>query len=73
MADSGIGFGSGGSGKASLGLEIVDTLVRHSGGALMLGSSSLGGLAVTVTLPGAADPVRSLVPQQRGPAKGGPV
>ena len=54
VADSGKGFGHCEAGKASLGLDITDTLVRNSGGALSMGTGDLGGLAVTVTLPGAS-------------------
>ena len=56
VADSGQGFGRSEAGKASLGLDIIDTLVRNSGGALSMGTSDLGGLAVTVMLPGASCP-----------------
>jgi len=65
VADSGRGFGHGESGKASLGLDIVTAMVRRSGGALRMGPSDLGGLAVTVTLPVAADagPSESESPQ----------
>jgi signal transduction histidine kinase len=53
IADSGPGFGRAGSGKASLGLSIVAAMVRRGGGSLRMGASDLGGIAVTVTLPGA--------------------
>lgn len=53
VADSGPGFGRAESGKASLGLNIVAAMVRRSGGSLRMGTSDLGGIAVTVTLPGA--------------------
>jgi signal transduction histidine kinase len=53
IADSGPGFGRGEPGKASLGLNIVAATVRRAGGSLRMGSSDLGGLAVTVTFPGA--------------------
>ena len=53
IADSGPGFGQAESGKASLGLSIVAAMVRRVGGSLRMGASDLGGIAVTVTLPGA--------------------
>ncbi len=53
IADSGPGFGQAESGKASLGLSIVAAMVRRGGGSLRMGASDLGGIAVTVTLPGA--------------------
>jgi signal transduction histidine kinase len=53
IADSGPGFGQAESGKASLGLSIVTAMVRRGGGSLRMGASDLGGIAVTVTLPGA--------------------
>lgn len=52
IADSGGGLGHGPSGKASLGLRIVRSLVRECGGAVTMMSSDLGGAAVAVTLPG---------------------
>jgi signal transduction histidine kinase len=64
VADSGRGFGHAKAGKASLGLEIVAALVRRSGGTLQMGTGELGGLAVTVTLPGANG--------RRSSAAGGP-
>jgi signal transduction histidine kinase len=54
VTDSGRGFGHGDPGRASLGLAIVVALVRRSDGALQMDTSDLGGLAVSVTLPGAA-------------------
>jgi signal transduction histidine kinase len=62
VADSGPGFGHGESGRASLGLGIVAALVRRNDGALEMGTSDLGGLAVAVTLP-AAD--RAVAPGPR--------
>jgi len=53
IADSGPGFGQAESGRASLGLSIVAAMVRRGGGSLRMGVSDLGGIAVTVTLPGA--------------------
>lgn len=53
VADSGPGFGLAEPGKASLGLNIVAAMVRRAGGSLRMGTSDLGGMAVTVTLPGA--------------------
>ncbi len=53
IADSGPGFGQAESGRASLGLSIVAAMVRRGGGSLRMGGSDLGGIAVTVTLPGA--------------------
>jgi signal transduction histidine kinase len=57
VSDSGPGFGHTDSGRASLGLNIVATMVRRSGGSLRMGGSDLGGIAVTVILPGTEDPV----------------
>lgn len=68
VADSGQGFGHGEAGKASLGLDIIDTLVRNSRGALSMGTSDLGGLAVTVTLPGASRPETPPDASYPGPA-----
>jgi signal transduction histidine kinase len=64
IADSGPGFGQAESGKASLGLSIVAAMVRRGGGSLRMGASDLGGIAVTVTLPGAepAQQAPSLAP-----------
>jgi Histidine kinase-, DNA gyrase B-, and HSP90-like ATPase len=59
VADSGRGFGHGEFGQASLGLGIVAALVRRNDGAVQMGTSDLGGLAVTVTLPEARRPVAS--------------
>jgi signal transduction histidine kinase len=53
IADSGPGFGQAESGRASLGLSIVAAMVRRGGGSLRMGAGDLGGIAVTVTLPGA--------------------
>ena len=53
VTDSGPGFGHAPSGKASLGLTIVATMVRRSGGTVRMGGSDCGGTAVTVTLPAA--------------------
>ncbi len=68
VADSGPGFGNGEPGKASLGLNIVAAMVRRSGGSLRMGTSDLGGMAVTVTLPGAveaaAPDARRLAPRE---------
>jgi signal transduction histidine kinase len=54
VSDSGHGLGHGPSGRASLGLDIVGALVLESGGTLELRGSELGGLGVSVILPGAA-------------------
>ena len=51
VADSGPGMGSGHPGKASLGLEIAEELVRESRGSMELGRSDLGGAAVRVRFP----------------------
>jgi signal transduction histidine kinase len=59
VADSGPGFGHADSGRASLGLNIVATMVRRCGGSLRMGGSDLGGIAVTVILPSADDSVMS--------------
>jgi signal transduction histidine kinase len=55
VADSGPGFGQGEPGKASLGLNIVTAMVRRCGGSLRMGTSDLGGIAVTVMFPGARE------------------
>lgn len=53
IADSGNGFGHAApAGRAGLGLEIIGTLALKCGGSVQLGISDLGGLAVTVRLPG---------------------
>jgi signal transduction histidine kinase len=57
VADSGQGFGYGEPGRASLGLGIVAALVRRNNGALQMGTSDVGGLAVTVILPESRPPV----------------
>jgi signal transduction histidine kinase len=67
IADSGPGFGQAESGKASLGLSIVAAMVRRGGGSLRMGASDLGGIAVTVTLPGAEPDDRA---PSLAPAKG---
>jgi signal transduction histidine kinase len=59
VADSGPGFGHADSGRASLGLNIVATMVRRCGGSLRMGGSDLGGIAVTVILPSVDDSVVS--------------
>ncbi len=53
ITDSGPGFARGERGKASLGLNIVAAMVRRAGGSLRMGTGDLGGVAVTVTFPGA--------------------
>jgi signal transduction histidine kinase len=65
VADSGRGFGSGPSGTASLGLDIVAALVRRSGGFLRMDSGELGGMAVTVGLPRAVPQAASGPPPAR--------
>ena len=57
VADSGCGLGEAGAGparpgRARLGLEIIGSLALGSGGTVRMGVSDLGGLAVTVCLPG---------------------
>jgi signal transduction histidine kinase len=69
IADSGPGFGQAESGKASLGLSIVAAMARRGGGSLRMGASDLGGIAVTVTLPGAEpDPGASSLAAAKGAA-----
>jgi len=51
VADSGRGFGRGKPGRASLGLDIVTAMARRGGGTVEMGTSDLGGTAVTVTFP----------------------
>jgi signal transduction histidine kinase len=51
VADSGRGFGQGKPGRASLGLDIVAAMASRGGGTVEMGSSDLGGMAVTVTFP----------------------
>jgi len=51
VADSGAGFDIGRTGRASLGLEIVGSLVLDCGGTVEMGTSDLGGLSVAVTFP----------------------
>jgi signal transduction histidine kinase len=65
VADSGPGFGHAEPGKASLGLNIVAAMVRRSGGSLRMGTSGLGGIAVTVTFPCAGS---AAVPDAEGAA-----
>lgn len=54
IADSGNGLGhaAGPAGRTGLGLDIVGALALKHGGRVHLGVSDLGGLAVTVLLPG---------------------
>ena len=60
VADSGRGFGRGDPGRASLGLDIVAAMARSCGGTVEIGTSDLGGTAVTVTFPyEAAGPARA--------------
>jgi signal transduction histidine kinase len=60
VADSGRGFGQSEPGRASLGLDIVAAMARRCGGTVEMGTSDLGGTAVTVTFPGeAAEPTRA--------------
>jgi signal transduction histidine kinase len=49
VGDSGRGFGHGEPGRASLGLDIVAAMARRCGASVKLGTSELGGAAVTVT------------------------
>lgn len=52
IADSGSGLGHGAArGGTGLGLEIVGALTLKYGGSVHLGTSDLGGLAVTIELP----------------------
>lgn len=57
VEDSGPGFGAGPPGRASLGLDIVESLVEAGGGDVTADSSSLGGARLVVTLPVVAGPV----------------
>ncbi len=53
IADSGRGLGQMAAGGGSgLGLEIIGELTLKYGGSVQLGVSDLGGLAVTIRLPG---------------------
>lgn len=54
VADDGPGFGSGPKGEASLGLDIVVSLLKASGGSLDVRERSTGGTLVRMTLPGQA-------------------
>jgi len=59
VADSGRGFGQGKPGRASLGLDIVTAMARRGGATVEIGTSDLGGTAVTVTFPRvAAEPAQ---------------
>jgi|CZKT01.1.fsa_nt_gi signal transduction histidine kinase len=66
VADSGGGFGQSVAGRASLGLEIIGTLVLTCGGAVQMRVSELGGLGVTVTIPCAALPGMTAGERNRG-------
>jgi signal transduction histidine kinase len=59
VGDSGRGFGRGEPGRASLGLDIVAAMARRGGGTVEMGTSDLGGTAVTVAFPcEAAEPAQ---------------
>ena len=64
VADSGGGLGTGKTGRASLGLEIIGGLALGCGGTVQMGASDLGGLCVTVLLPCLPQP--ELTSGQRG-------
>lgn len=64
VADSGPGFGAGPAGRASLGLDIVETLVRDRGGSTTLATSDLGGVSVIVSFPLSKD--QDLGPMEMG-------
>jgi signal transduction histidine kinase len=74
VADSGRGLDDTSPPVTSLGLDIVAAMVRRNGGCLRMGSSDLGGAAVTVTLPRAVpnaaargqEPVRPLPRKEAG-------
>jgi signal transduction histidine kinase len=51
VADDGPGFGSGPPGKASLGLDIITSLLESCGGKLEVRSPSAGGALVRIVLP----------------------
>lgn len=52
VADNGPGFGKGRPGRASLGLEIVDSLLASCDGFREVGSPARGGTVVRIILPG---------------------
>jgi signal transduction histidine kinase len=52
VTDDGPGFGAGRPGMASLGLEIVDSLLASCEGIMEVGSSASGGTRVRIVLPG---------------------
>jgi len=54
VADDGPGFGSAPKGEASLGLDIVMSLLAACGGSLQVKSPRGGGTLVRMTLPGEA-------------------
>jgi signal transduction histidine kinase len=66
VADDGPGFGTGPRGTASLGLEIVTSLLEACGGSLEIGSPDSGGTVAWVRLPAAATaaaaPARPAIP-----------
>jgi signal transduction histidine kinase len=63
VADSGRGFGQAKPGRASLGLDIVAAMARRAGATVEMGTSDLGGMAVTVTFARvAAEPAPRLAP-----------
>lgn len=51
VEDSGPGFGAGPTGRASLGLSIVEHVARAHHGRVGIGRSELGGASVALTLP----------------------
>ena len=54
VADDGPGFGAAPKGEASLGLDVVISLLEASGGTLEVRGRSAGGTLVRMTLPGRA-------------------
>ncbi len=52
VTDNGPGFGAAGPGMASLGLEIVDSLLSSCDGTMEVGSPEGGGTLVRIVLPG---------------------
>jgi signal transduction histidine kinase len=66
VTDDGPGFGAAPRGQASLGLDVVTSLLASSGGTLEVASPAAGGTTVRMRLPGEAVAPR----QARAPAGG---
>lgn len=60
--DDGPGFGASGSGRSSLGLNIVQDFVAHAGGQLEIRRGFLGGCCVSLRLPEVAEAAPSVQP-----------